>query len=156
MATITVTFQRMTSFVSNEKVMYRLMFKESFDGIIKDENGDYVESSVAHVDVQPSYLHGVVMSQHPAVGILYQKRKDAATRNNTSVDFGTAELSVIFRDATFDIERTKFVAGEEYTTSDGETFQHEFDGYNTNIVEIHVSDKVQKKLDEIEDKVLGF
>jgi len=54
------------------------------------------------------------------------------------------------------IERAKFEIGDEYTDKDGTIHVHENAGYNTNIVKIKVSDRVQAKLEEMMDKVFDL
>ena len=155
MATITLTVANVKVWSNGDSIRYRLTFKESFDGIQK-VNDEYVETSVNYIDFVPNYLIACVQRDVSGVDVLYTKRKEEGLRNGNASRFGAAELQVILRGATIDVERNKFAAGDEYTTTDGEVLQHENSGYNTEIVDIQVTDKVQDKLDAIADSVLAI
>lgn len=155
MATITLTVANVKVWSNGDSIRYRLTFKESFDGIQKI-NDAYIEATINYVDFVPKYLIACVLEHIPGVDVLYTKRKEEALRNDGISAFGAAELQVILRGATIDVKRNKFVAGDEYTTADGEVLQHENVGYNTEIVDIQVTDRIQDKLDVIADSVLAI
>lgn len=155
MITITLTVANLKVWSNGDSIRYRLTFKESFDGIQK-VNDEYIENNVNYIDFVPKYLIACVMEHIPGVDVLYTKRKEEGLRNGNTSSFGAAELQVILRGASIDVKRNKFAAGDEYTTSDGEVLQHENVGYNTEIVDIQVTDRVQDKLDAIADSVLAI
>lgn len=155
MATITLTVANLKVWSNGDSIRYRLTFKESFDGIQK-VNDEYVETTVNYIDFVPRYLIAIALEHIPGVDVLYTKRKEEALRSDGVSAFGAAELQVILRGATIDVERNKFAAGDEYTTSDGEVLQHENAGYNTEVLSITVTDRVQDKLDAIADSVLAL
>lgn len=155
MATINVTSAAIRVWSNGDSIRYRLQTNEEFDGITK--NGDtYKESKVNYVDFVPKYLIAQVLSLVPGADIIYTKKKEQALRSNNEDGFGAAEIQALLRGAELTLERVKFEAGDEYVTSDGEVLQHTYAGYNTEITEIKVSDRVREKLDALFDSILGF
>lgn len=140
---------------NGDSIRYRVQFEDSFTAIIK-QGDEYVEAEVDYIDFIPRVLIAQCLSIVEGLDLLYTKKKEQGLRNDDATGFGAAELQVVLRKATIVLERTKFIAGEEYTDSDGETQTHEHDGYNTVITDIIVTDKIQKKLDELIDKMFDI
>lgn len=137
-------------------VRYRATLDTEIDAIKRDENGDYIQAKVNYIDFVPRVLIAQCINLIPGLDIMYTKKKESGLRNDNGNGFGAAELQVVLRGAKLKIERTKFEAGSEYTTTAGETETHENAGYKTNIDEITVTDKVQAKLDDIFDSVFDI
>lgn len=155
MATITVTSNAIRVWSNGDNIRYRLQTNEEFDGIVK--NGDtYQESKINYVDFVPRYLIAQVLSLIPGADLIYTKKKEQSLRSNNEDGFGAAEIQALLRGAKLTLERVKFEAGDEYTTADGEIMQHTYAGYNTEIVDIQVSDRIREKLDDLFDSILGF
>lgn len=155
MATIKVTTNAIRVWSNGDSIRYRLQTNERFDGIIK--NGDtYQESQINYVDFVPRYLIAQILTLIPGADIIYTKKKEQSLRSNNEDGFGAAEIQALLRGATLTLERVKFEAGDEYTTTDGEVMQHTYAGYNTEIVDIQVSDRIREKLDDLFDSILGF
>lgn len=155
MATINVTTNAIRVWSNGDSIRYRLQTNEEFDGITK--NGDtYQEAKINYVDFVPRYLIAQVLSLIPGADIIYTKKKEQSLRSNNEDGFGAAEIQALLRGAKLTLERVKFEAGDEYTTADGEVMQHTYAGYNTEIVDIQVSDRIREKLDDLFDSILGF
>lgn len=145
------TVKNVRVFGVEDSVRYRVEFADTFKGIRKID-GEYQEVDVNHVDFVPRHLIAICIDKIEGLDLLYTQRKEKGLRNSNAAGFGAADLAVVLRGATFDMERVAFAAGEEYTTNDGNTAVHEYDGYNTVVNDISVSERVQAKLDNIIDK----
>lgn len=143
---------------ANGTIRYRVIFDKTIAGIVKVDENNYVEQDVDYVDFVPRHLIAQCIELIPGLGMLYNKKKETALRVGSAAEFGAAELQCVLNDAKITIERTKFVAGSEYTIADtGEVRTHEHDGYNSSIVDIVLSAKSQLRMDNIIDKLmLGF
>lgn len=137
-------------------IHYRVEFKESFVGIAKDSLGNYSETEVNYVDFTPQHLIAVVLSLVEGANLLYLKKKEQGLRSEGVSAFGAAELSVLLRGATVELNRQRFEAGDEYVDKDGNVLVHEHAGYNTGIDDIRVSSRIQEKLDALADSILGL
>lgn len=136
---------------------YRVTFDTMFTAMKKNyETEEYEEAQVDYIDFVPRVLIAQVINLVPGVDVMYTKKKEQGLKNDNGTGFGAAELQVILRGSKLKIERTKFDVGSEYTTADGKVEVHENAGYNTNITEIKVSDRIQGKLDDIIDSVFDF
>ncbi len=155
MTTINVKSTGIRVYSTNDSVRYRMQLNTTIDGI-QLVNGQYVDTKVDYVDFHPSVLVAQVINLVPGVDILYTKKKEQALRAGNNSGFGAAELQIVLRDATIELERAQFVAGEEYETSDGTKKVHEHDGWNTTIKNIKVSEKTQMLLDKVVDAVFGL
>lgn len=133
-------------------VRYRVTIDQEIDAIKRDGD-DYVEAKVNYIDFVPSVLIAQCINHIAGLDMMYTKKKETALRNGNGSGFGAAELQVVLTKAKLTIERAKFEAGDEYTTQDGETFTHDNAGYNTNITDIKVSERVQANLDKMMDNV---
>lgn len=150
-----ITSKAVRVYQTNDSIRYRLDLNEEIDAIIvKDDK--YVKGKAKYIDFHPSVLVAQVIANVAGVDILYTKKKESAIRSGNTNGFGAAELQVVLRDAKIEIERNKFKAGEEYVQSDGTTATHEFDGYNTDIITISVSDKTQALLDRVIESVFSL
>lgn len=155
MATINVTTNAIRVWSNGDSIRYRLQTNEEFDGIVK--NGDiYQEAKINYVDFVPSYIIARMLVLVPGADLIHTKKNEQALRNNSEDRFGAAEIQALLRGAKLTLERVKFEAGDEYTTTDGEVMQHTYAGYNTEIVDIQVSDRIREKLDDLFDSILGF
>lgn len=138
-------------------IRYRVALDVAINAIKKDLNTDqYIEAQVDYIDFVPRVLIAQCINQIDGLDLMYTKKKEQGLRNDNAAGFGAAELQVLLRGAKLDIERTKFVAGSEYTDKDDNVQVHENAGYNTNIIKIKVSDRVQTKLDDMIDKVFDL
>lgn len=156
--TITTGIKSIQVYASNDNgVRYRVTLDTAIDGIKKDTvTEEYVPTMIDYIDFVPSVLIAQCINNIEGLDLMYTKKKETGLKNDSSAGFGAAELQVVLRGAKLDIERTKFEAGSEYTTKSGEVLAHENSGYNTNIVKIKVSDRVQNKLDDMMDKVFDI
>lgn len=138
-------------------IRYRVTLDTVFDAIKKDlASGEYVEAQVSHIDFVPSVLIAQCINNVEGLDLMYTKKKETGLRNDNGAGFGAAELQVILRGAKLDIQRTKFEAGSEYTDKNGDVQTHENAGYNTDIVKIKVSDRIQGKLDDMIDSMFDM
>jgi len=142
---------------NNSDVRYRVTLDVAIDAIKRDQLTDeYVDGQVDYIDFVPSVLVAQCINHIEGLDLMYTKKKEVGIRNDNQSGFGAAELQVVLRGAKLDIERTKFAIGDEYTTKTGEVLTHDNAGYNTNIVGIKVSDRVQNKLDDMMDSVFSI
>ena len=157
MTTVNVTVTNVRAYSNNDAIRYRVSFKEQIDAIVKNDNGEYVPGTVDYIDFVPSVLIAQSINYVDGLAYIYGKRKEQGLRNGDSAGFTAADLTLIVAGATFELERTKFTAGEEYADADGNTVgTHEHDGYNTNIVGITLSGKAQARIDKVLEKALGL
>lgn len=153
--TINAKVQNIRVYSNGDSIRYRVSFDTEFDAFVKT-NDEYVEGQVNYIDFVPRHLIAIVLNAVPGTDLLYTAAKERSLRNDSENGFGAAQLSVILRDAKMVLEREKFEAGSEYTDADGVICTHEHDGYNTEISSITVTDRVQAKLDQLMDKILGL
>lgn len=155
MATIEAKVQNIRVYSNGDSIRYRVTFDQSFDAIVRNADNDYVESTTDYIDFVPRVLIAQCLSIVEGLDIIYTKKKEQGLRNDANGGFGAAELQVILRNAKVTMERTKFDAGSEYTDSDGFVQTHEYAGYNTVIKDIVVSERIQAKLDQMIDNMIG-
>lgn len=142
---------------SNDTIRYRAQLDKTITGIQKDTvTNQYIETNIDYIDFVPRVLIAQCLELIPGLDVVYTKKKEEGLRNANISGFGAAELQAILRDAAVRIERTKFITGEEYTTSDGEVRSHEHDGYNTTINNIVLSPKMQSMLDKVVDNMFNL
>ena len=134
-------------------IMYRVTFDKSFDAIVK-QNGEFINGVVNYVDFKPAVLIAQVINNVDDLGIIYSHQKEKCIVTGGE-PFTAAILGAYINGADITIERSKFAVGEEYTDRDGATIVHEYDGYNTEIVSIKVTDKGQARIDKKIDAILG-
>ena len=137
-------------------VRFRVALDEAIPGIVI-VGGQYVDGQVMHVDFVPQYFIAMALEHVDGLSYKYEKQNERAVIdpvNNTR--FGAAELNLFLRDAEIQISRARFDAGDEYVDIDGIVHTHEYAGYNTEILGIVVTDRIQKKLDAMIDKVFGI
>lgn len=156
MSTISARVQNVRVYSNGDSIRYRVTFDQMFDAITKNENDEYVEAKVDYIDFVPRVIIAQCLGIIDGLDILYTKKKEQGLRMDGTSGFGAAELQVVLKGAICSIERTKFEAGEEYTDADGVVQTHNYAGYNTSIVEIKVSERIQAKLDRLIDSVLGL
>ena len=138
---------------NGDSIRYRVTFDQSFDAIGKNEDGNYVDTQVDYIDFVPRHIIAQCLNIIEGLDLMYTKKKEQALRNEGQGGFGAAELQVILRNAKITLVRTKFEAGSEYTDSDGDVQTHEYAGYDTNIKDIVVTERVQARLDKLMDSV---
>lgn len=141
---------------NGENIRYRVTFDKDFKAFTKTEADEYVETDVNYIDFIPRVFIAQCLSLVDGLDLIYTKKKEQSLRNDGAGAFGAAELQVVLKDAKLVLERTKFEAGDEYIDADGVVHTHEYAGYNTAIKDIKVSEKMQAKLDQIIDKMLGL
>ena len=157
MTQVKVTVTNVRAYSNNDAIRYRVSFKEQIDAIVKNDNGDYVPGTVDYIDFVSSVLIAQSINYVDGLAYIYGKRKEQSLRNGDSAGFTAADLTLIVAGATFELERTKFAAGEEYANADGEIVgTHDHDGYNTNIVGVTLSEKAQARIDKVLEKALGL
>lgn len=157
MTQVKVTVTNVRAYSNNDAIRYRVSFKEQIDAIVKNDNGDYVPGTVDYIDFVSSVLIAQSINHVDGLAYIYGKRKEQSLRNGDSAGFTAADLTLIVAGATFELERTKFAAGEEYANADGEIVgTHDHDGYNTNIVGVTLSEKAQARIDKVLEKALGL
>lgn len=137
-------------------IRYRVTLDVAIPAIKKDSDDNYVEADVDYIDFVPKVLIAQCINNIDGLDLMYTKKKESGLRNDNGAGFGAAELQVVLRGAKLDIQRTKFEVGSEYTDNAGETKTHENAGYNTDIIKIKVSERVQAKLDDMLDKVFDL
>lgn len=141
---------------NGDSVRYRVTFDKSFRGFTKTENNEYIETEIDYIDFVPRVFIAQCLSIVDGLDLIYTKKKEQSLRNDGAGAFGAAELQVVLKDAKLVLERTKFEAGDEYVDSDGVVHTHEYAGYTTAIKSIKLSERMQSKIDQIIDKMLGL
>ena len=137
-----------------DRVMYRVGIDTLVDAIVKEDD-EYVDGEVDYVDFVPRVLIAQAIDLVDGLDLLYTKKKEQGLRDGSN-GFGAAELNVVLRGAKIQIERHRHEANEEYTTSDGVVETYEYAGYSTSIKKIVVTERIQKKLDEMIDKMFDI
>lgn len=134
-------------------IMYRVTLDKSFNAIVK-QNDEFVDGVVNYVDFKPAVLIAQIINNIEDLGTIYSHQKEKCLVTGGE-PFTAAILGAYINGSDITIERTKFVAGEEYTDRDGATLVHEHDGYNTEVVSIKLTDKGQARIDRKIDAILG-
>lgn len=157
MTQVKVTVTNVRAYSNKDAIRYRVSFKEQIDAIVKKDDGTYAESVVDYIDFVPRVLIAQAINYLDGLAYIYGKRKEQGLRNGDSAGFTAADLTLIVAGATFELERTKFAAGEEYVDSDGEVAgTHDHDGYNTTITNVILSEKAQSRIDKVLERALGL
>ena len=143
----------------NGSAKYRFMTDQKFPGIVKKDNdgvSTFVEEDVEYFDLYPSEAVLKIGNCVDEFNIIYTARKENALRDGiANGGISAAQLTVLFRKCIFTIERVKLEAGEEYEVN-GEIRTHDYDGYNTNIVDIKLTDAAEDEIDaQLRDIVRG-
>ena len=128
---------------------YTVVFNEEFDGMVQLDDNQFAEAKIDSISFGSSYIHQSVINLLSGVDLLYTAKKQEGKSFATSV-------MALLKDAKITIKRDKFAAGETYVTSDGEELEHLHDGYSKDILDIEVSNRVQKQLDRILDDALAI
>lgn len=140
-----------------DNIRYVVTFDTPFDAIVRNrETEEYEQGTVDYISFVPSVLIAQCLEQIEGLDLMYTKKKENALRSDQPNGFGATELHVVLRNAKIELTRTKFLAGDEYTTRDGEVLTHEHDGYNTDIAKVTVTDKIQDKLDDLLDSIFDL
>ena len=150
---ITVKVKSIRVYSNSDSIRYRVTFDQSFDAIAKNEDDNYVDTQVDYVDFAPRHIIAQCLNIIEGLDLMYTKKKEQALHNEGKGGFGAAELQVVLRNAKITLVRTKFEAGSEYTDSNGDVQTHEYAGYDTNIKDIVVTERVQARLDKLMDSV---
>ena len=145
MANVVLTVKRVVVGVD----FYTVVFNEEFDGMAQLDDNQFVEAKIDSISFNSSYVHQSVINLLPGVDLLYTAKKQEGKSFATSV-------MALLKGAKVTIKRNKFAAGEAYVTSDGEELEHLHDGYSKDILDIEVSNRVQKQLDRILDDALAI
>lgn len=145
MANIVLTVAR----VLDANGYFVLRVNESIKGIkshIDSNTGEiiYKEEDTQDVFFHAKYLLGYLATQYPGFAYLYGKRKEKGETVSAT------DLSVFFRGATATIKQTRYTEQDTYLV-DGEELHYNGVCYRNEIVEITFSEKVQQKLEELED-----
>lgn len=156
MATINAKVQNIRVYSNGDNIRYRVTFDQSFTAIVRNADGEYVESQVDYIDFIPRVLIAQCLSVVEGLDLMYTKKKEQGLRNDGQGGFGAAELQVVLRGAKVTMERTKFEAGSEYADADGVVHTHEHAGYNTSITDVVVTERIQSKLDALIDKMFDL
>ena len=156
MATINSKIVSIRVYSNGDSIRYRVIFDQTFTGMVKTDNDGYIEDQVNYIDFVPSVLIAQCLDIVEGLSLLYNKKKEQGLRENGQSGFGAAELQVILKGAKIALEREKFEVGDEYTDGDGNVCQHEHAGYSTTISGITVTDRIQQKLDSMIDKMFDI
>ena len=70
------------------------------------------------------------------------------------IGISAAQLQAYLTGADVTLERTEFHPGEEYTTVNGEVCIHKFDGYNTNITDIVITENAGAVADRVINSIM--
>jgi len=141
---------------NGDDIRYRVTFDQSFDAIKKDlATEEYGIAQVDYIDFVPRVLIAQCINHIEGLDFMYTKKKETGLKGDNASGFGAAELQVVLRGAKLQVKRTQFNAGDEYTDGKGETQTHDNTGFNTDIVKIVVSDRVQANLDKMFDAVFA-
>lgn len=141
----------------SDRIRYRLVIDTHIDAIVRNRETDtYEEGSVDYIDFVPRVLIAQCLANVEGLDLLYTKKKEQGLRNDNASGFGASELQVILRGAKLEIKRTRFEVGDEYTDGDGVVHVHDHAGYNTDIVSIKVSERIQLKLDGMIDDMFAM
>lgn len=142
---------------ADDTVRYRVQLDKTIAGIQRDVvTNQYVETEIDYVDFVPRVLIAQCLEKIPGLDVVYTKKKEEGLRNGNASGFGAAELQAVLRDATIKLQRTKFVVGEEYVTSNAEVKTHDHDGYNTAIDSVVLSSRMQNVLDKVVDNMFNL
>ena len=127
-----------------------LRVNESIKGVkshIDSNTGEvvYVEEDVQDVFFHAKYILGYLATQYPGFAFLYGKRKEK-DQNVTATD-----LSVYLRNAEVTIKQTRYTSQDTYLVNEEELH---YNGvcYRNEIVNIKVTERVEKKFEELEDR----
>ena len=156
MATINAKIQNIRVYSNGDSIRYRVTFDQSFDAIARNANGEYVETQVDYIDFVPRVLIAQCLSIIEGLDLMYTKKKEQGLRNDANGGFGAAELQVVLRGAKVAMDRNKFEAGSEYADADGVAKTHEHAGYNTTLINVVVTERIQAKLDALIDKMFDL
>lgn len=156
MATISAKIVSIRVYSNGDSIRYRVIFDQTFTGMVKNDNDEYVEEQVNYIDFVPSVLIAQCLDIIEGLSLLYNKKKEQGLRENGQSGFGAAELQVVLKGAKIALERNKFEVGDEYQDADGNVHQHEHAGYSTSIAGITVADRIQQKLDAMIDKMFDI
>lgn len=142
---------------ADDTVRYRVQLDKAIIGIQCDVmTNQYIETDVDYIDFVPRVLIAQCLEKIPGLDVVYTKKKEEGLRNGNASGFGAAELQVVLRDAVMKLQRTKFVAGEEYTTANAEVKTHDHDGYNTAIADVVLSPRMQSVLDKVVENMFNL
>lgn len=156
MATINAKIVSIRVYSNGDNIRYRIIFDQTFTGMVKNDDDDYTEEQVDYIDFVPSVLIAQCLDIVEGLSLLYNKKKEQGLRYDGQSGFGAAELQVVLKGAKVTLERNKFEVGDEYQDADGNVHQHEHAGYSTSISDIRVTDKIQDKLDNMIDKMFDI
>lgn len=156
MATIIAKIVSIRVYSNGDSIRYRVIFDQSFTGMVRNNDDDYTEEQVDYIDFVPSVLIAQCLDIVEGLSLLYNKKKEQGLRSDGQSGFGAAELQVVLKGAKITLERNKFEVGDEYQDADGNVYQHEHAGYSTAISDIRVTDKIQEKLDSMIDRMFDI
>lgn len=157
MGTIKVTVTNVRAYANEDAIRYRVSFKEKIGAIVKDADGEYVDGQVDYIDFVPSVLIAQCIQHIEGLAFIYGNNKEQGLRNGNDAGFTAAHLTLIIAGATFKLERDKFAEGDEYADANGIIIgTHDHAGYNTNIVDVTLTEKAQARIDKVLDKALGI
>lgn len=156
MANVEAKVLNIRVYSNGDSIRYRVTFDQSFDAIVRNAEGEYVETQVDYIDFVPRVLIAQCLSIIEGLDLMYTKKKEHGLRNDGQSGFGAAELQVVLRGAKVKLDRNKFEAGSEYADANGIVQTHEHAGYNTSITDVVVTERIQAKLDTLIDKMFDL
>ncbi len=129
---------------------YRININERIDGFRRVE-GEYVESKVSYLNFKSEKLQEQCLKNIAELRFIYKKKQEQAIMEgrDININFDSNQLGLFLHGAKLEIERTKFISGDEYTTADGEIHIYEYSGYTTNIKSITITKKTRELLDRV-------
>lgn len=146
--------QQIQVYSNGDNIRYRVIIADEIDAIVRNrETDEYETSKVNYIDFLPRVMIAQCLAHVDGLDLMYTSAKEKGLRSDNGSGFGATQLQVVLRGATVEIKRTKFEAGDEYTDSDDVIHTHDYAGYNTDIVGITVTDRIQSRLDDLIDKM---
>lgn len=155
METYKVKFQRIGVYGDIDNIRYRIILDQHIPGYKMDADGQVVKTTVNYVDILPSALIAQTIRCIPNLGIIHAYLVEKSLRETGKrIGIGAAQLQAYLTDADVTLERLEFHPGEEYTTADGESCVHKFDGYTTNITDIVVTANAESIADRVISRIM--
>ena len=148
----TTTYDVSVKYITLTESLYKrqkrcVKLKQKITGFKQNASNEYIETEVDYFNIPFDSLVKQCLDHIEGFAALYRKKEEEAIRNN-STGIETALLCQLLQNADLTIERTKHLAGEEYTSYSGETSICQHDYYTTIITSIKISPPMQQLLDK--------
>lgn len=156
MSTISTQIKNITVNTFDGNISYSVTFKDSFDGIQKDNDGVYADAQIDTILFTRKQLIKLLIDVIPNLNSVYSFFKEQAALKKEPNKFGAAHITALLNGATIDLVRTRFEAGDEYMDDEGIMQQHSNAGYNTAFSKVELSDTGQKFFTMLYSAILGI